>query len=112
MATTTFRKEYFKALRKRMACNNYDEYRHLVELAKEKQHFLNFKRLTQQQFDTLVKKAEALAASEEFVYNPLKQLIVDKKDYNSLSSAGKLRYMLELSDLYQFILDEKINRKK
>lgn len=92
--------EYFKELKKRMINNNYEEYAVKMQTAREKQYFINNKQLTREQLGMLTEKIDEIAASEEFIYDPLTRMIVDGDDFESLDTDGKIRYMLELSSLY------------
>lgn len=94
------KQEFFKELKKRMVANNYEEYVEKVQAAKEKHYFINNKRLSREQLAELQRKIDEIAASEEFVFDPLNRIIVDENDYYSLDESGRMRYMLELSNLY------------
>ena len=89
-------KLYILQARKRLMNNSYEEY------AKERYdvYFINNKKITKVQLEDMQAKVNEILASDDFVYDPLSKLIVDEKEFNALDDYAKVRYMLELSEIY------------
>lgn len=90
---------YIIQAKKRLANNEYSQF------VKEKYDvfYVNNKRVTKVQLDDMSAKIEEIMASDEFVYDPLSKLIVDKEEFLNLDDASKVKYMLELSSVYASI---------
>ncbi len=87
---------YILQARKRLMNNSYEEY------AKERYdvYFINNKKITKVQLEDMQAKVNEILASDDFVYDPLSKLIVDEKEFNALDDYAKVRYILELSEIY------------
>lgn len=89
-------KLYIKQIKKRLINNEYEQY----ATGKYGVFYINNKRVTKGQLEDMSAKIVEILASEEFVYDPLNKLIVDKDEFKKLDESGKVRYMLELSRVY------------
>lgn len=95
---TNARIEYFRELKRRLANRSY--LNNSAAKERNKQYFLNNKKLSPEEVECITVKIEEINSSEEFIVNPLSRMILDTNDFDRLDDMGKVRYMLELSNVY------------
>lgn len=92
-------KNYILQAKKRLLNDEYS----YINKENDENLFLNNKKITRDEMTELNSIVEGIMASDEFVYDPLSQLIIDEQEFAGLSETLKEKYLFELSDLYIYI---------
>lgn len=89
-------KLFILAAKRRLINNTYEEY-----FRERKANFyINNKKISREQYETMCAKIKEIAASEEFVSDTLDKLVPDRFEFERLDETGRVKYMLELSKVY------------
>lgn len=94
MAKSETRKIFLKEIRQRLITRDYLN----TGINSNDVFFLNNKLLTKLQIEDLTKRVYEISRSQEIV--SLKKLIIDQSEFDHLDESGKMRYMMELSNIY------------
>ena len=88
--------KYVHLAKKRLLNNDYADY----ERKEGCRYYVNNKRLTQEQLETMATIADEILSSDTLIFDALSRLIVDKKDFSSLCESDRVKYILDLSKIY------------
>ncbi len=92
-------KLYILQAKRRLATNGYADY----FLERQANFYINNKKITRAQYDEMRRIAHEIAACDEFVSDTLDKLVPDRKEFSKLDESGKVKYMLQLSEVYKEI---------